>query len=141
MPCYGGFYVAPSTWTDWIQSRRSPHPPYNMWNVATAERIIEKVMAEKDIQHLFRVRMVPIPQSEPYESSYGLMAYRRRRPDCQYLPPREDSPADLDGQRMLKDLVGLTASEWRTLWYDGESPNHGCRFVLPSACSDDERQA
>ncbi|EUC63827.1 hypothetical protein RSOL_430540, partial [Rhizoctonia solani AG-3 Rhs1AP] len=62
--------------------------------------------------------MVPSPESVPGQFAYGLMIYRISSEERKYIKPRADSRFDLKGQQVLKRLIGLKASEWKTIWYD-----------------------
>ncbi|KAL5639776.1 hypothetical protein ACGC1H_006375 [Rhizoctonia solani] len=61
------------------------------------------------------------------------MLIRRSEPKRAYISPRPDSKCDLAGKEMIKLLLGLEVSEWKTMWYNENShePPYGARFLKP----------
>ncbi|CAE6511384.1 unnamed protein product [Rhizoctonia solani] len=132
MTAFAGFYVNSEAWTNWLHSQPNCPP----WVCATiAEDLIERALHEKKVDKYFSVELVPIPPSEPdyKDGARGIMLIRRSEPKRAYIPPRPDSKCDLTGQEMIKQLIGLEVSEWKTMWYNEKShePPYGARFLNP----------
>ncbi|KAG8700929.1 hypothetical protein FRC08_004372 [Ceratobasidium sp. 394] len=116
MVSYGGFYLSPTEWKEWL---RAQDPPQKRYGAADAESVMDKMMREKNIRAYFGLDITPIPKSEPQERGYGLMIYRRKNQRRRvYLPPRDTSDTDHKAKQILKELLGLEVSDWRTLWFD-----------------------
>ncbi|CAE6460034.1 unnamed protein product [Rhizoctonia solani] len=129
MRTYGGFYVSPTSWREWVTSRG---PPYKNWGAPAAERMVHDALWEKNIGHLFRVTIVPIPVSESQEHDWALMVYTRRNSKKPvYFCQRLDSDAEKNGKQMLQDTIGLTAAEWKNLYFNEQATEepYESRFV------------
>ncbi|CAE6530719.1 unnamed protein product [Rhizoctonia solani] len=135
MTAYAGFYVTPEAWTDWVRS--NPKCPTWEWGVTVAQDMIEDALDEKKIGDYFGVEIVPVPPSDPgyTEDPRALMLVRRTEPRRAYIAQRLDSRCDLYGRRLIKYLLGLEASEWRTMWYNEMSctPPYETEFLKPGA--------
>ncbi|KAG8744227.1 hypothetical protein FRC10_010589 [Ceratobasidium sp. 414] len=133
MPSYGGFYISPPEWKEWVIAQD------NTWKnrgVAAAEAMMEKKMEEGGIRTRFGIDMVPALKAEPREKLFALVIYRRRDKRTRtYLPPRDTIQADVDAKRLLEAAIGLTLSDWKTVWYDGKEHRPDSEIVEPSGQS------
>ncbi|KDN39215.1 hypothetical protein RSAG8_08986, partial [Rhizoctonia solani AG-8 WAC10335] len=133
MTAFAGFYVTPEAWTAWVHSH--PKCPTWVWGPTVAEDLIEEALHEKKLEKYFYAELVPIPPSEPgyRDGLLGIMLVRRNHSKPVYIPPRPDSKCDLAGQRIIKKLIGLEVSEWKTMWYNEEShePPYEAQFLKP----------
>ncbi|KAG8737605.1 hypothetical protein FRC10_008033 [Ceratobasidium sp. 414] len=127
MPSYGGFYVSPTAWTEWL---RAENYPRKSWGSPAAEAMIDRKLREKNLG-LFRVCKVPIPSTEPDWNDWGLMIYQRmskRHPI--YLPPKGGFGVD-EVKQILEGRLELKMTDWKSLWYDPHSTEQVSYFLLP----------
>ncbi|CAE6422940.1 hypothetical protein RSOLAG22IIIB_04556 [Rhizoctonia solani] len=133
MAAYAGFYATPEAWSDWMRS--SPSCPDWQWGDTTTELILNRVLGEKKLGKHFYAELVPVPPSEPgcQDELFGMMLVRRKRPRRAYIAQKPNSKYDLTGQQMLKELIGLEVSGWKTMWYNGKSqwPPYEAQFLEP----------
>ncbi|KAG9095420.1 hypothetical protein FRC06_009814 [Ceratobasidium sp. 370] len=133
MPSFGGFYVSPTEWNEWMIAQDITRKGRG---VAGAEAMMEKKMREAGIRTRFGIDMVPALKAEPREELFALVLYRRReRYARKYLPPRDTNKTDLDAKRLLESAIGLTLSDWVTIWYDGDAVDEDSEIVEPSGQS------
>ncbi|KAG8737603.1 hypothetical protein FRC10_008031 [Ceratobasidium sp. 414] len=116
MPSFGGFYVSPTAWTEWLCAENYPR---KRWGSPAAEAMINKKMREKSISHLFGVCTVPIPSTEPDWNDWGLMIYQRKsRQNNVYISPKDGFDVD-EAKQMLEERLELkNMTGWKSLWYD-----------------------
>ncbi|KAG9085281.1 hypothetical protein FS749_004563 [Ceratobasidium sp. UAMH 11750] len=128
MPSYGGFYVSPTAWTEWL---RAGDCPRDWWGSPAAEEMIDQNMREKGLRHLFGACTVPIPSTEPKWKGWGLMIYQRKsKQHPVYIPPKNGSDVD-EAKRMLEEQLELKMTDWRSLWYDPHSIQQISYFLEP----------
>ncbi|KAG8744224.1 hypothetical protein FRC10_010586 [Ceratobasidium sp. 414] len=133
MPSYGGFYISPTEWKEWVIAQNITR---KSWGVTTAEAMMEGKMQEGGVRTRFGIDIIPALKAEPRERLYGLVIYRRRDKRARtYLPPRDTVQADLDAKRLLEAVIGLTLADWKTIWYDGEALDPDSEVVEPSGQS------
>ncbi|CUA71728.1 hypothetical protein RSOLAG22IIIB_09764 [Rhizoctonia solani] len=133
MAAYAGFYATPEAWFEWMRS--NPKCPSWQWTDTMAQRIIDRMLREKGLGNHFYAELVPVPPSEPsYPSDlYGMMLVRRKRSKRAYIAQKPDSKYDLTAQKMIKELIGLEVSGWKTMWYNENSqwPPYEAQFLEP----------
>ncbi|KAG9095609.1 hypothetical protein FRC06_009629 [Ceratobasidium sp. 370] len=126
MPSYGGFYVSPTTWTEWLHAGNYPFK-----GSIHAEEMIDKKICEKNMGHLFGVCAVPIPSTEPKQKGWGVMIYQRRsKRHPVYIPPKDGFDAD-EAKQTLEERLELKMTDWKSLWYDPHSIEQISYFLEP----------
>ncbi|KAG8715659.1 hypothetical protein FRC08_010294 [Ceratobasidium sp. 394] len=128
MPSFGGFYVSPAAWTEWL---RAGDYPGDRWGSPYAEAKIDDKIREINLRHLFGVCAVPIPNTEPKRKDWGLMIYQRQNRQRRiYFPPMDGFDVN-EAKQVLEERLGIKMTHWKSLWYDPHSIEQVSYFLTP----------
>jgi hypothetical protein len=117
----------------------------------SADLLIEDLLCENKLDKHFYVKLIPvapsvsvllsfclvayavIKESDYQEGRYTIMLVRRKSPKRVWIPQQLGSQYDLAGRDMIKKVIGLEVSAWRTFWYNdmAHDPPYEAEFLKP----------